>query len=64
MVKPRDIDTLPPEKPGHTPDLAVVFCDLPPDFPISAAELDAIAWLLGDDLQAFLGKSSESRTRY
>jgi hypothetical protein len=63
MVKPRDTDTLPPEKPGHTPDLAVVFCDLLPDFPVSDAELDANAWLLGDDLQAFLGKSSESRTR-
>ena len=55
MVKPRDTDTLPPEEPGHTPDLAVVFCDLRPDFPVSDAELTAIERLLGEDLKYFLG---------
>ena len=61
MVKPRDTDTLPPEEPGHTPDLAVVFCDLPADFPVSDAELTAIEWLLGEDLEFFLGSNQTLR---
>ena len=56
MVKPRDTDTLPPEEPGHTPDLAVVFCDLLPDFPVSDAELTAIERLLGEDLNINLNR--------
>lgn len=61
MVKPRDNEALQADEYGQTPGLAVVFCDLPPNFPVSHAELAAIERLLGEDLEFFLGSNQTLR---